>query len=79
MTWSISRDAKIAELRHQLHARSATLAGLTPGSRSHTRLQAECDAISDDIERLKASTSLSPRALLALVAAITVLVLMILT
>lgn len=78
MTWSISRDAQIAELRHQLHTRSATLAGLTAGSRSHTRLQTECDAISDEIERLKASSSLSPKALLGVLIAITVLALMIL-
>ncbi|MFD0260135.1 hypothetical protein ACFVH7_17880 [Kitasatospora indigofera] len=74
MTWSISRDAQIAELRQQLHSRSATLAG----SRSHTRLQAECDAISDEIERLKASRSMSPKALLGVLVSITVLALMIL-
>ncbi|MFF2123534.1 hypothetical protein ACFVXH_40020 [Kitasatospora sp. NPDC058184] len=51
--FAIDRDARIANLRELLHERSQTLANIPPGSRSHTRLLAECEAISDEIARLQ--------------------------
>ncbi|GAA1108285.1 hypothetical protein [Kitasatospora arboriphila] len=74
MTWSISRDARLAELRQLLHERSATLANLTPGTTSHAGLQAECDAIYAEIKQLEGSTGCSPAVLIA-VAILAVLVL----
>uniref|UniRef100_UPI002F914221 hypothetical protein n=1 Tax=Kitasatospora indigofera TaxID=67307 RepID=UPI002F914221 len=73
MTWSISRDNRLAELRQLLHDRSATLANLTPGSAAHTGLQAECDAIYAEIKQLEGSSGCSPAVLIA----ITVLVLLV--
>ncbi|MCU7827313.1 hypothetical protein [Kitasatospora sp. DSM 101779] len=74
MTWLISRDARLAELRELLHERSATLANLSPGTAAHTGLQAECDAIYAEIKQLEGSTGCSPAVLLA-VAILVVLVL----
>lgn len=64
MALTVSRDAQIAALYDKLHIRSATLAGLTPGTASHTGLQAECDAIYAEIRRLQNTTSLSPKLVL---------------
>ncbi|MET9402100.1 hypothetical protein [Kitasatospora sp. NPDC002965] len=74
MSWAISRDEQIAALYQRLQHRSAILAGLTPGTPSHTGIQAECDAIHAEIRRLETSRSISPKALL-LVVGITALLL----
>ncbi|MGW2255489.1 hypothetical protein ACWCXH_35765 [Kitasatospora sp. NPDC001660] len=73
MSWAISRDARLAELRQLLHDRSATLANLTPGTAAHTGLQAECDAIYAEIKQLE-NSSRFPTVLVA-VAVIALLVL----
>ncbi|MER5866153.1 hypothetical protein [Kitasatospora sp. NPDC002040] len=64
MAMVVSRDAQIAALYDKLHTRSATLASLTPGTHSHTGLQAECDAIYAEIRRLQTTTNISPKAVL---------------
>ncbi|MFF2819620.1 hypothetical protein ACFVT9_29375 [Kitasatospora cineracea] len=64
MPVAIRRDQQIAALREQLRDRSATLSGLTPGSSSHTGLQAECDDLDDEIKRLEAARSVNLRLLL---------------
>ncbi|MFI8085836.1 hypothetical protein ACIF6L_34230 [Kitasatospora sp. NPDC086009] len=74
MSWGMSRDAQIAALYEKLHARSATLSGLTPGTTSHAGLQAECDAIYAEIRRLEASTSISPKAVLIAAAVLLLIV-----
>ncbi|MGY0466926.1 hypothetical protein ACW14Y_42705 (plasmid) [Kitasatospora sp. cg17-2] len=64
MALAVSRDAQIAALYEKLHHRSAILAGLTPGTPSHTGIQAECDALHAEIRRLQAATSISPKTVL---------------
>ncbi|MFE2728370.1 hypothetical protein [Kitasatospora sp. NPDC059327] len=51
--FTIDRDIRIATLRELLHDRSQTLANLPQDSRSHGRLLAECESISDEIARLQ--------------------------
>ncbi|MFB7672228.1 hypothetical protein ACFC26_28110 [Kitasatospora purpeofusca] len=70
----MSRDAQIAALYEKLHHRSAILAGLTPGTPSHTGIQAECDALHAEIRRLQAATSISPKAVLVGLAVILLIV-----
>ncbi|WP_049650119.1 hypothetical protein [Kitasatospora sp. MY 5-36] len=50
---AIERDTRIAAQRQLLHERSQTLANLPKGSRPHARTLAECEDISDEIDRLK--------------------------
>ncbi|GAA2780668.1 hypothetical protein ACFQ0M_49155 [Kitasatospora aburaviensis] len=64
--FAIERDAQLAALRELHQTRSNTLANVPPGSRSHTRLLEECEAISDEIERLKRCINI-PRSLVAIV------------
>ncbi|MFJ4672828.1 hypothetical protein [Kitasatospora purpeofusca] len=64
MALAVSRDAQIAALYEKLHHRSAILSGLTPGTPSHSGIQAECDALHAEIRRLRAATSISPKAVL---------------
>ncbi len=75
MSWFISRDTRLAELRQLLHERSATLANLTPGTTAHTGLQAECEGIYAEIKKLEGSSGLSPAVLIA-IAVIVLLVLL---
>jgi hypothetical protein len=72
---AINRDTRIAALRTTHHERSQTLANLPVGSRSHTRLLAECEAISDEIERLKGCVNIPRQVALAVPALLAVLVL----
>ncbi|MEV4616937.1 hypothetical protein AB0K43_30730 [Kitasatospora sp. NPDC049258] len=74
MALAVSRDAQIAALYEKLHARSAILSGLTPGSHAHAGIQAECDAIYAEIRRLESTTSISPKAVL-IAAAVLLLIL----
>ncbi|MER5353440.1 hypothetical protein ABT093_24280 [Kitasatospora sp. NPDC002551] len=74
MALAISRDAQIAALYEKLQHRSAILAGLTPGTPSHTGIQAECDAIHAEIRRLQTTTSVSPKAVLIGIAVILLLI-----
>ncbi|MFJ1708703.1 hypothetical protein [Kitasatospora sp. NPDC088346] len=48
--FAIERGAQLAALRELHQTRSNTLTNMPPGSRSHTRLLEECEAISDEIE-----------------------------
>ncbi|MFF8775078.1 hypothetical protein [Kitasatospora sp. NPDC015120] len=74
MALAVSRDAQIAALYEKLQHRSAILAGLTPGTPSHTGIQAECDAIHAEIRRLQTTTSVSPKAVLIGIAVILLIV-----
>ncbi|MFH9354005.1 hypothetical protein [Kitasatospora sp. NPDC017646] len=74
MAWSISRDARLAELRQLHHARSATLANSVPGTFAHDGLTKECDAIYAEIKRLEASRGISPKAVLLALAVLALLV-----
>ncbi|MFJ1796526.1 hypothetical protein [Kitasatospora griseola] len=74
MALAISRDAQIAALYERLHHRSAILSGLTPGSKAHSGIQAECDAIHAEIRRLESTTSISPKAVLVGIAVILLLI-----
>ncbi|MEU8927520.1 hypothetical protein AB0D10_42555 [Kitasatospora sp. NPDC048545] len=64
--FAIDRDARIAAHRELLHERSQTLANVPAGSRAHARTLAECEAISDEIERLKGCIDI-PRSVVAVV------------
>ncbi|MFJ7280285.1 hypothetical protein [Kitasatospora sp. NPDC098663] len=64
--FAIERDTQIAAHRTVLHERSETLANVPAGSRPHARLLAECESISDEIERLKGCIDI-PRSVLAVV------------
>ncbi|MEU3495364.1 hypothetical protein ABZ747_17985 [Kitasatospora cineracea] len=72
MPVAISRDQQLAALRERLRDRAATLSGLTPGSPSHTGLQAECDAIYKEIQRLEGTRSINPRLLLTILGITTI-------
>ncbi|MCX4690760.1 hypothetical protein [Kitasatospora purpeofusca] len=67
MSWAMSRDDQLAASYAKLHALSATIAGLEPGSPSRTGLQAKADATWAEMQRLEASRSISPRLLLVVV------------
>ncbi|MFJ9447139.1 hypothetical protein ACIRRH_35615 [Kitasatospora sp. NPDC101235] len=67
MSWAISREAQLAAAYEKLHALSATIAGLDPGSPSRIGLQAKADALWAEIQRLENSRSISPQMLLIVV------------
>ncbi|MFD8597470.1 hypothetical protein ACFV1L_20950 [Kitasatospora sp. NPDC059646] len=68
MSWAISRDQQIAALYEKLHALSATIGGLDPGSAARNGLQAEADAVWAEIQRLKTARGISPRPVLIVLA-----------
>ncbi len=73
--FAIERDAQIAALREVHQTRSNTLTNVPAGSRSHSRLLAECDAISDEIDHLKRCVNVPRSLVVALPVALLVLVL----
>ncbi|MFC8454707.1 hypothetical protein [Kitasatospora sp. NPDC057223] len=73
--FAIERDARIAALREVHQTRSDTLTNVPPGSRSHARLLVECDAISDEIDRLKRCVNIPRSAVAAIPILLAVLVL----
>ncbi|WP_043478264.1 hypothetical protein [Kitasatospora sp. MBT66] len=73
--FAIDRDARIAALRKTHFERSQTLANVPAGTRSHGRLLAECEDISDDIERLKRCIDIPRSVALAVPVLLAVLVL----
>ncbi|MFI6448516.1 hypothetical protein [Kitasatospora sp. NPDC050543] len=73
--FAIERDAQLAALRELHQTRSNTLTNLPPGSRSHTRLLAECEDISDEIDHLKRCINIPRSAVAAIPVVLFVLVL----
>ncbi|GGV45869.1 hypothetical protein GCM10010495_74390 [Kitasatospora herbaricolor] len=73
--FAIERDVQIAALREVHHERSRTLANVPAGSRSHARLLAECESISDEIDRLKRCINVPRSAVAAIPVILAVLVL----
>jgi len=73
--FAIERDTQIAALRAVHHERSETLANVPAGSRSYARLLKECEAISDEIERLKGCTNIPRSVAMAAPVLLAVLVL----
>ncbi|MEU9044564.1 MULTISPECIES: hypothetical protein [unclassified Kitasatospora] len=73
--FAIDRDARIAALRQTHHERSQTLANVPAGTRSHGRLLAECEDISDEIDRLKRCTNIPRSVALTVPVLLAVLVL----
>ncbi|MCU7827283.1 hypothetical protein [Kitasatospora sp. DSM 101779] len=76
--FAVERDTQIAAHRDVLHERSQPLANVPVGSRAHARLLAECEDISDEIERLKRCISIPRAALAALLVALLLLALLLL-
>ncbi|MFF2751931.1 hypothetical protein ACFVVA_41150 [Kitasatospora sp. NPDC058048] len=72
---AIERDERIAAQRRLLHERSLTLANIPPGNRAHHRLAAECEAISDEIDRLQHCINIPRSVALAVPALLAVLLL----
>ena len=73
--FAIERDAQIAALREVHQTRSNTLTNVPAGSRSHIRLLEECNAISDEIDRLKRCVNVPRSLVLAIPILLAVLVL----
>ncbi|MER8188195.1 hypothetical protein [Kitasatospora sp. NPDC094015] len=73
MTWAISRDDRLAQLRQRLTELGATQNTLVPGTPAHAGLQHEIDAVWTEIQELQNAHSLNPKVLLITVLAITLL------
>ncbi|MFI9332627.1 hypothetical protein ACIGZJ_34480 [Kitasatospora sp. NPDC052868] len=73
--FAIDRDARIAALRTTHHERGQTLATMPKGSRSRARLLAECEDISDEIDRLTRCIDIPRSVALAVPVLLAVLVL----
>ncbi|MFE6869601.1 hypothetical protein ACFVFS_23990 [Kitasatospora sp. NPDC057692] len=73
--FAIDRDTRIAALRTTHHQRGQTLATMPADSRSHARLLAECEAISDEIDRLQRCIGIPRSVALAVPVLLAVLVL----
>ncbi|MFE3110641.1 hypothetical protein ACFXKJ_41880 [Kitasatospora indigofera] len=73
--FAIERDARISALRELHQRRSNTLTNVPSGSRSHSRLLAECEDISDEIDRLKHCVNVPRSAAVAIPVILAVLVL----
>ncbi|MGK4586194.1 hypothetical protein [Kitasatospora sp. HPMI-4] len=65
MTWAISRDARLAELRALMAERAAVLGNLPPGTAAHGMTK-EVNAIYAEIKDLEGSRGIDPRILLVL-------------
>ncbi|MEU8926684.1 hypothetical protein AB0D10_38145 [Kitasatospora sp. NPDC048545] len=72
---AVNRDDKIAALRKAPRSLSEELANVPAGSASHAQLLGECEAITAEIEQLKACVNIPSNALLTLLALAAVAVL----
>lgn len=66
MTWAISRDARLTELRALMAERAAVLGNLPPGTAAHDGMTKEVNAIYAEIKELEGSRGIDPRLLLVL-------------